>query len=276
MVTPSQAIAQAASFVQTRIGASPRIGIVLGSGLMHLASLLDDAKTFSYEAIPHFPIARVTGHQGTLHVGRIDALQIACLAGRVHGYEGQTPERVAFGVRVLARLGCSIVILSNAAGAVSPELRPGSLMLISDHLNLTGNNPLIGWHYDSSQFVDMTDAYDHQLRAKAKACAKVVGVDLREGVYAGLLGPSYETPAEIRALARLGADAVGMSTVYETIALRELGVRVLGLSCITNVGAGIEGSILDHAHVQEVAHAARHNLESLVLCLIRQLAQDMS
>jgi purine-nucleoside phosphorylase len=274
MVTPRQAIAEATSFVQARIGESPRIGIVLGSGLMHLATLLDDSAALSYEAIPHFPVSRVKGHQGSLHVGRIDTLQVACLAGRVHGYEGHTPERVVFGARVLAALGCSIVILSNAAGAVSPELQPGSLMLISDHLNLTGNNPLIGWYGDSPQFVDMTDAYDSQLRAEAITCAKLVGVDLKEGVYAGLLGPSYETPAEIRALARLGADAVGMSTVYETIALRDLRVRVLGLSCITNVGAGIEGSILDHEHVQDVAQAAQHKLESLVLCLVRRLAQN--
>ena len=275
MVTPRQAIAQAASFVQARISASPRIGIVLGSGLMHLAALLDDDTTLAYDAIPHFPVARVKGHQGSLHVGRIDSLQVACLAGRVHGYEGHTPERVVFGARVLAALGCSIVILSNAAGGVSAELRPGSLMLISDHLNLTGNNPLVGWHGNSLQFLDMTDAYDHQLRAKAKACAKLIGVDLEEGVYAGLLGPNYETPAEIRAFSRLGADAVGMSTVYETIALRDLGVRVLGLSCITNVGAGIEGSILDHGHVQEVAQASAHKLEKLVLCLIRHLAEDL-
>jgi len=145
-------------------------------------------------------------------------------------------------------------------------------MLISDHLNLAGNNPLIGWRADSVQFVDMTDAYDRGLRNQAKACAKLVNIDLAEGVYAGLLGPSYETPAEIRALAQLGADAVGMSTVYETIALRDLGVRVLGLSCITNVGAGIEGCVLDHEHVQEVARATRHKLESLVLCLIQHLA----
>ena len=272
MVTPQQAIAEAASFVQARIGASPRIGIVLGSGLMHLATLLGDNRTLSYASIPHFPVSRVRGHQGSFHVGRIDKREVACLAGRVHGYEGHTPERVVFGVRVLAALGCRIVILSNAAGAVRPELRPGSLMLISDHLNLAGNNPLIGWRADSVQFVDMTDAYDRGLRNQAKACAKLVNIDLAEGVYAGLLGPSYETPAEIRALAQLGADAVGMSTVYETIALRDLGVRVLGLSCITNVGAGIEGCVLDHEHVQEVARATRHKLESLVLCLIQHLA----
>ncbi len=273
MMTPTQAVAEAASFVRSRIDASPRVGIVLGSGLMHLATLLQANKTLKYAAIPQFPVSRVKGHQGSLQVGRIGTECVACLAGRVHGYEGHTPERVVFGVRVLAELGCRVVILTNAAGAVTPELRPGSLMLISDHLNLTGNNPLVGWHAGHPQFVDMTNAYDCKLRMMAKDCAKRVAVDLAEGVYAGLVGPSYETPAEIQMLARLGANAVGMSTVHETIALRDLGVRVVGISCITNAGAGIGERELDHEHVQEIAQGAQQKLESLVLCLIQRISQ---
>ena len=241
---------------------------------MHLATLLEANTTLKYSAIPQFPVSHVPGHEGSLHVGRIGTQMVACLAGRVHAYEGHTQERIVFGVRVLAELGCRVVILTNAAGAVSPELQPGSLMLISDHLNLTGNNPLVGWHAGHTQFVNMTDAYDRKLRKVAKDCAKRVAVELHEGVYAGVAGPSYETPAEIQMLARLGADAVGMSTVHETIALRDLGARVIGISCITNAGAGIEGSILGHEHVQEVARAAQERLKLLVLSLVQHITPE--
>ena len=275
MTTPRQAIADAASFVRSRIESPPTLGIVLGSGLMQLATLLQRRVEISYGAIPEFPVSRVQGHQGALHVGRLGSQSVACLAGRVHGYEGHGPARVAFGVRVLAALGCRVVILTNAAGAVTTEFRPGSLMLIADHLNLTGANPLVGWYEDSPRFVDMTNAYDGELRILALDCAKAIGVGLREGVYAGLVGPSYETPAEVQMLARLGAHAVGMSTVYETIALRDLGIRVVGISCITNAGAGIEASVLDHEHVQKIAQASRNELEQLVLCLAEKIAQEV-
>lgn len=273
MKTSSRTVAEAAAFVRARTELSPQIGIVLGSGLMHLATRLEVKTTLSYAEIPHFPISRVKGHAGALHVGRLGAEPIACLAGRVHGYEGHATERVVFGVRVLAELGCQVVILTNAAGSVRPELRPGSLMLITDHLNLTGNNPLVGWH-QCPKFLDMSDAYDCRLRSLAKECATKAAIDLKEGVYAGLAGPSYETPAEIRMLAELGASAVGMSTVCETIALRDVGVRVIGISCITNVGAGIEGSVLDHEHVQENARRVGHRLENLVECLAQRVFHE--
>jgi purine-nucleoside phosphorylase len=257
--------------VAHKIQSPPNIGIVLGSGLTQLTRLLHDSTRIEYAAIPHFPISRVPGHQGVLHIGHLGTQSVACLAGRVHGYEGHPPDRVAFGARVLAQLGCRTVILTNAAGALSSDFRPGSLMLIADHLNLTGQNPLVGWHGKEAQFVNMTNAYDSELRALAQLCAKAIPVELREGVYAGLVGPSYETPAEVRMLAHLGAHAVGMSTVHETIALRDLGVRVVGISCITNAAAGIEGSILDHEHVQQVAQASRHKLESLIVTLIERM-----
>ncbi len=191
----------------------------------------------------------------------------------MHGYEGYTPERVVFGVRVLAALGCQVVILTNAAGTVSSEFPAGSLMLIADHLNLTGNNPLVGWYEAAPQFVNMTNAYDGKLRKLVLDCARTISVELKEGVYAGLMGPSYETPAEVQMLARLGAHAVGMSTVYETIALRDLGVRVIGISCITNAGAGIGTSVLNHEHVQKIAQASHKKLQQLVVCIAERIAR---
>lgn len=250
---------------------TPRVGIVLGSGLMHLASVLEARKTLAYASIPHFPLSRVPGHDGTLHLGWLGPQPVACLAGRFHGYEGHAPERVVFGVRVLARLGCKTVVLTNAAGAVVPNLAPGSLMLITDHINLTGSNPLIGWYDTSPKFVDMSNAYDAELRELARDCASRSSIDLAQGVYAGLNGPSYETPAEVRMLATLGASAVGMSTVHETIALRDLEVRVLAISCITNVGAGLPGAVLDHSHVQSVARTAHDQLEALLVQLMSRI-----
>jgi purine-nucleoside phosphorylase len=269
---PRTALEEAAKFVQSFATAKPRVGMVLGSGLMHLSTLLDARQSIPYAAIPHFPRSSVQGHEGMLHLGQLGNQSVVCLAGRSHGYEGNPPERVVFGVRLLARLGCEIVVLTNAAGAVVPTMAPGALMLITDHINLTGNNPLIGWYDASPRFVDMSNAYDPDLRALALTCASEVSVDLAQGVYAGLSGPSYETPAEVRMLAILGASAVGMSTVHETIALRDLGVRVLGISCITNVGAGLAGAVLDHAHVQAVARTAHERLENLVIRLMSRLA----
>jgi len=265
------AIEEAAEFVQSSAGVSPRVGIVLGSGLMHLASLLESRTSLPYASIPHFPLSRVQGHEGTLHLGLLGTQPVACLAGRSHGYEGNAPDRVVFGVRVLARLGCRTVVLTNAAGSVVPNLEPGRLMLISDHINLTGSNPLIGWYSTQPKFVDMSDAYDSELRRLACACAKELSINLAQGVYAGLNGPSYETPAEVRMLAILGASAVGMSTVHETIALRDLGVRVLAISCITNLAAGIAGAVLDHEHVQSVARTTHGQLERLVLRVMSRL-----
>jgi purine-nucleoside phosphorylase len=246
---PDQALAAQLS---ARIGNRPVVGVVLGSGLAAFGERLE--QRIGYEQIPGMPIPRVAGHPGQLRCGTIDGVAVACLQGRVHLYEGHSPADVVFGVRLLAALGCRAVVLTNAAGGIAPHLAAGDRLLIRDHLNLTGHNPLAGSRIDAhTPFVDMSNAYDGRLGELALAAARDVEVELEQGVYAGLLGPSYETPAEIRMLRALGADAVGMSTVLEVIALRQLGVRVAAISCITNLAAGISPVPLDHAEVQAIA-----------------------
>lgn len=235
----------------------PILGVVLGSGLGAFADSLQQASSVPYEQIPHLAGPAVSGHPGQLWFGRVGGVQVACLQGRVHAYEGHPVERVVFGVRLLAGLGCRAVLLSNAAGGIRDDLRPGSLLLISDHLNLTGRNPLVGPVASGARFPDMTTAYDSELRELGREAAEQLNLGLAEGVYAGVLGPSYETPSEIRMLRALGADAVGMSTVLEVIALRQLGVRVGGVSVITNRAAGLSQTLLDHADVEATARRVR-------------------
>jgi len=249
------------------------VGLVLGSGLGALVERLKPDVSIDYRDIEGMPLPRVPGHSGRLHLANVGGTAVVCLQGRVHLYEGHTPERVVYGVRLLAHLGCSAVILTNAAGATSSQLAPGSLMLVADHLNLTGSNPLID-STGGAQFVDMTNAYDEELREHAQAAANELDIAVAEGIYAGLLGPSYETPAEVRFLSMIGAQAVGMSTVLETIALRGAGVRVGALACITNAAAGVPGSILDHEHVQQVADRARGDFQRLVLGWIERLVRS--
>jgi purine-nucleoside phosphorylase len=256
-------LAQAAQSVQAKCGGPPRLGLVLGSGLGPLAEKLEGARSIAYSEIPGMPGTSVPGHCGRLTLGGLGGVATACLEGRVHLYEGYEPEDVVFGVRLLARLGCETVMLTNAAGATTPKFASGSVMLIADHINLTGKNPLVAWTAPV-EFTDLSDAYDAELRALARAAALETGVRLYEGVYAGLTGPSYETKAEVSYLAQIGADAVGMSTVLETIALREQGVRVIALSCITNAAAGIAGAVLDHVQVQQVAQGAAAQIEVLI------------
>jgi purine-nucleoside phosphorylase len=251
---------------------SPDVGVVLGSGLGAFAESLEGVSAVPYSDIPNLPRPTVAGHAGRLCFGSVGRVPVACLDGRVHLYEGHAPTDVVFGCRLLAALGCRIVILTNAAGGIRAGLEPGSFMLIADHVNLTGKNPLVG---NEHAFIDMTQAYDAKLRALARQAADQVGVTLHEGVYAGLLGPTYETPAEIRMLGRLGADAVGMSTVMEAIALRHAGVRVGALSSITNFAAGLSDAPLRHADVQDVARRARSAFVSLLTRWI-ELAHDMT
>lgn len=258
-------VTEAADFVRARGAASPRIGVVLGSGLGRFTERLERATSLPYSSIPHMPRTTVSGHPGELALGSVRGVDVACLRGRVHLYEGYAPERVAFGVRLLAELGCQVVLLTNAAGAVAVTHLPGDLMLVLDHINLTGGNPLVGHITESGpDFVDMTHAYDPRLAQAARDAARELRVPLPEGVYAGVLGPSYETPAEIRMLDMLGAHAVGMSTVPEVIALRQLGVTVGAISCITNSAAGRPQAILDHEHVQAVAERAHEQLANLM------------
>jgi purine-nucleoside phosphorylase len=263
---PIDPVDLAAAYLQQNKAEPPHVGVVLGSGLGAWAAQLEQAEALPYSGIPHMPTPSVAGHSGRLWLGRRGPARVVCLEGRVHAYEGHPVERVVFGVRLLAALGCRCVLLTNAAGGIRADLTPGSLMVITDHLNLTGRNPLVGMSSTGGHppFIDLTRAYDAGLAEEARAASRNLGQELAEGVYAGLLGPSYETPAEIRMLRTLGADAVGMSTVLETIALREKGVRVGAVSCITNVAAGLSAGTLSHAEVQETAAQARSRFAALL------------
>ncbi|NUP05762.1 MAG: purine-nucleoside phosphorylase [Polyangiaceae bacterium] len=263
-----RALDQARDFIVKQPGfVAPKVGVVLGSGLGAWADSLKNAKPFPYADIPNMPRSAVVGHAGNLVLGEgPGGVAVACLQGRVHAYEGHEPSKVVFGARLLARLGCHAVLLTNAAGGLRRSFSPGDLMLISDHLNLMGRNPLVGPNIDElgPRFPDMTEAYSHAVRQLAKAAARAANVELTEGIYAGLLGPTYETPAEIEMCRRLGADAVGMSTVPEVIALRHMGVPVGAVSCITNLAAGMTGHKLDHSEVEHTARAARDRFVALL------------
>ncbi len=252
--------------VRKRTGAEPKIGVVLGSGLGAFADSLHGLVKLAYRDLPHMAASAVPGHEGNFCLGRAGGVPVVCMQGRVHLYEGHSVERVVHGVRTMARLGVRSVLLTNAAGGLEPSWAPGDLMAIADHLNLTGTSPLVGFNDDvlGPRFPDMTRAYDPELRALLHAAAPAANVALREGVYAGLLGPSYETPAEVRMLRTLGAHAVGMSTVLEVIALRHMGVRVAALSCITNLAAGIASRPLSHEEVEATARARRPQLIALL------------
>ena len=233
---------------------------------------LTDAIQLPYATIPHMPTPSVAGHPGELWLGKLAGVGVACLRGRVHAYEGHPVERVVFGARLLAELGCRAVLLTNAAGGIRADLSPGSLMLITDHLNLSGRNPLVAWSPGGHPaFIDMTRAYDPRLLAAARGAASGLGLTLPDGVYAALLGPSYETPAEIRMLRTLGGDLIGMSTVLEAIAAREAGLEVLGLSLVTNPAAGLAGDPLDHEEVLEVGRATAARMGVLLAKVVDRL-----
>lgn len=223
-----------------------------------------------FDAVPGLPASSIAGHAGRFVFGHCGSVPLLVMQGRVHLYEGHSPAQVVHGVRAMAKVGADTLLLTNAAGGVNPAMAPGELMLIRDHLNLTGRNCLVGPNDDSlgPRFPDMSEVYDTGLATLARGSAERLGVTLCEGVYAGLLGPSYETPAEIRMLAQLGADAVGMSTVLEAIAARHMGVRCLGISCITNAAAGLSATPLSHAEVQQTAAAARADFSALVADIV--------
>jgi purine-nucleoside phosphorylase len=267
-------LSEAVSAVQASTQIVPAVGVVLGSGLGAWADSLTSLDRIPYGEIPRMPQSTVVGHAGNLCLGLAGDVPVACLQGRVHLYEGHDPERVVFGVRLLARLGCRAILLTNAAGGLAPGFAPGDLMLVTDHLNLMGKNPLTGPNIEAfgPRFPDMTEAYDPALRAAAREAAIETGTKLHEGVYAGLLGPTYETPAEIRMIATLGASAVGMSTVPEVIALRHMGVPAAAISCITNLAAGISKSKLDHSEVEATARATRDRFTALLSAWVRRAA----
>jgi purine-nucleoside phosphorylase len=263
---PSARVAETVRAVRAKTSLEPRVGLVLGSGLGAFADTLDGLIKVPYSELPHMHASAVVGHAGNLCFGKVGGVPVVCMQGRIHLYEGHSAEAVVHGARTMARLGVSSVLITNAAGGLEPSWEAGDLMLMTDHLNLTGQTPLLGPNDDAlgPRFPDMSTAYDLGLRDAAREVARAAGITLREGVYAGLLGPSYETPSEVRMLAKLGAQAVGMSTVLEVIALRHMKVKVGALSCITNLAAGISKTELDHAEVEETARKKRGDLVKLL------------
>jgi purine-nucleoside phosphorylase len=259
-------VKEAADTMRARCAMVPELAIVLGSGLGDFASTLDDPIAFGYHELPHWPASRVIGHEGRLVIGRSGGRTIAALSGRCHAYEGHDLRTVTFAVRALGVLGVKTLILTNAAGGINTSFTQGALMLIDDHINLMAANPLVGDNDErfGVRFPDMTEVYSRRLRAVAEAAAVAAGVGLAHGVYVALLGPSYETPAEIRFLRTIGADAVGMSTVPEAIAARQMGLEVLGISCNTNMAAGVLPQPLDHAEVMATAQRVRGQFTALL------------
>ncbi|MUG85677.1 purine-nucleoside phosphorylase [Paenibacillus timonensis] len=268
-------IREAAEYIRSRSALTPKVGLILGSGLGVLADHIEQPVSIDYRDIPFFPQSTVEGHAGELLIGTVQGTAVVLMKGRFHMYEGYGPEMTAFPVRVMKELGVSTLLVTNAAGGVNTSYHPGDLMLISDHLNLTGRNPLVGPNEEElgARFPDMSQAYSRRLRDIARKIAADKGVPLQEGVYAGLLGPTYETPAEIRMLRTLGADAVGMSTVSETIVARHAGVEVLGISCISNMASGILDQPLSHQEVMETTERVREKFLSLVLSIIPQIGE---
>ena len=250
---------QAARTIRSRTSLEPQVALVLGSGLGGFADEFQESISIPYAEIPGFATSTAQGHAGQLVIGKVGDVPVMAMQGRVHFYEGYTLEEVTFPIRAFKLLGIKRLILTNAAGGIDIELNQGSLMVISDHLNLMGVNPLRGPNDErfGPRFPDMSDAYSRELQEQAVAEARNIGVDIRRGVYAALAGPSYETPAEIHMLRGLGADAVGMSTVPETIVARQMGIEVLGISCITNMAAGISDEPINHAEVMETGQRVR-------------------
>lgn len=268
-----QAAAKAAAAIRDRIGAEPPIvGLILGSGLAGLADRFENVRQVRYADIPGFPVPTVLGHPGVLVAGTLTGRPVVALAGRFHMYEGHDAVLAGFPARVLGALGAEILFVSNAAGGIRRTFRPGDLMVIADHVNLAGRNPLFGpVEPGDLRFPDMSEPYDAELRAALHRAAKRAGVGLVEGVYGWALGPSYETPAEVRMLERLGLDAIGMSTVPEVITARAMGMRVAGMSCVTNLACGITNAPVDHEEVLAVTRQAAGKFEALVAEWVRDL-----
>jgi purine-nucleoside phosphorylase len=259
-------VTEAAAAVRAAAPTLPEIGIVLGSGLGDFAGTLTDAVSIPYEQLPHWPSSRVVAHEGRLVLGEARGRRVAALSGRCHAYEGHDLGTVTFAVRVLGLLGVKTLILTNAAGGVNTGFASGALMVIDDHINLGGGNPLVGPNEDrfGPRFPDMTQVYSERLRRVADEAGRDIGLTLPHGVYVWLLGPSYETPAEIRYLRTIGVDAVGMSTVPEAIAARHMGMEVLGISCISNMAAGVLPQPLDHQEVIATTTRVRHQFIALL------------
>jgi len=280
-MTYFEQVTEAAEFLhKAQGGLKPKIGIVLGSGLGAVAEAVESPVFVPYGDIPHFPLSTVEGHSGRIVAGWLGGVPVVVMQGRVHYYEGYTPQQVTFPMRVLGQLGIESVILTNAAGGINSNYQVGQLVLLADHINMLGFNPLVGPNESrfglppasGLRFFDMTEAYSVQLRALAQEAARVEGFGLHEGVYLATSGPSFETPAEIRAFHALGADLVGMSTVPETIVARHMGIRVLGISCVTNLAAGISATQLSHEEVFAAGSQVQHQLARLLARLAPAIA----
>lgn len=262
----------AAGFIKGKMnGAIPEIGLILGSGLGVLADEIENPVKIPYGDIPEFPVSTVEGHAGQLVIGNLGGKTVLAMQGRFHFYEGYPMEKVTFPVRVMKQLGIETLIVTNAAGSVNESFKPGDLMIINDHINMMGTNPLIGPNDErfGPRFPDMSEAYNKELRVKAREIATSLGIDVKEGVYIGNSGPAYETPAEVRMARILGGDAVGMSTVPEVIVARHCGMKVLGISCLTNMAAGILDQPLSHTEVIETTERVKSDFLEFVKAIVR-------
>jgi purine-nucleoside phosphorylase len=268
----------AARFLLAQTSLRPTIGLILGSGLGAFADSLSDATRVPYAQIPAFPRSTAIGHAGQMVTGKAGEVAVAAMQGRVHLYEGYSAQEVAFPIRVFGRMGVHAVILTNAAGGINLKYQQGALVQIKDHINLQGQNPLTGPNDDrfGVRFPDMTHAYTKAYGKAAQEEAAKLGITLEDGVYAGLLGPSYETPAEIRYLRTIGADLVGMSTIAEVIAARHMGIKVLAISCVTNMAAGILDQVLSHQEVMETGEKVRGQFEALLRAVLPRIAADVA
>jgi purine-nucleoside phosphorylase len=266
----------AAAFILSQTPVRPTIGLVLGSGLGAFADDLSGSTRIPYSQIPAFPRSTAIGHAGQMVIGTTNGVAVAAMQGRVHLYEGYSPKEVVFPIRVFARMGIRALLLTNAAGGINLEYQQGALVVITDHINLQGENPLVGPNNDrfGLRFPDMTQAYWKPYREMALAQARKLGLKLYQGVYAGLLGPSYETPAEIRYLRTIGADLVGMSTVPEVIAARHMGLKVLAISCVTNMAAGILDQVIRHEEVLQTADRVKGDFVALLSAVLPRIAAD--
>ena len=271
--------AGAVAYIESRTSLVPRVGIILGSGLGAFAAQVQDATTIRYADIPNFPQSTVEGHSGNLILGHIAGVPVAVMQGRVHAYEGYAMNQVTFPTRVLGVLGCKTLIVTNAAGGIEPQYGPGTLVAISDHINLTGTNAALGPNEPrfaqtpnaGLRFFDMSTAYSPALLAVAHQAAESLGYKLPEGIYLAVLGPSFETPAEIRAFRTLGATLVGMSTVHEVIVARHMGLEVLGLSLVTNSAAGVSAEVINHEEVMEIGRQVEVRFTALITAILPHL-----
>ena len=268
----------AATFLLSQTSLRPKIGLVLGSGLGAFADELSDAVRIPYAQIPSFPRSTAVGHAGQMVIGKAGGIPVVVMQGRVHLYEGYSATEVAFPTRVLGRMGTRALVLTNAAGGINLEYKQGALVVLSDHINLQGQNPLVGANDErfGPRFPDMTQAYYKPYRALALEAARKLGKTVHEGVYAALLGPSYETPAEIRHLRTIGADLVGMSTIPEAIVARQMGIKILAISCVTNMAAGILDKPLNHEEVLETGRRVQGNFVALLRAVLPGIAKDVA